>query len=157
MAHLSRRQKIAASATALVLIGSGTAAFAYWSSTGTGSGSGSTTAGESLLSITGDVASQLYPGQAAQPFTVTVQNNAANNAFVNGLTAYVTTDKTGCDGTDFTINGSAADSPVTLNFTAIDLAKDATSTSSNSIQFVNKTTPQDACKGAHITLHYASN
>ncbi|KQU65427.1 hypothetical protein [Phycicoccus sp. Root101] len=158
MAHLSRRQKIAASATALVLVGSGTAAFAFWSSTGAGSGAGSTTTGGSNLTISGDVASQLYPGQGAQPFTVTVKNNADNNARVAGLTAVVTTDKVGCDGSDFSINGSSSSaSPVTLNFTAIDLAKDVSSTSSNTIQFINKTSNQDACKDAHLVLTYASN
>src|SRR5690349_16504071 len=82
MAHLNRRQRIAAGVTALVLVGSGTAAFAYWTSTGSGSGTGSTTAGASNLSITGDVATALYPGQAAQNFTATVTNNADNNAQV---------------------------------------------------------------------------
>src|SRR5689334_2190683 len=90
MAHLNRRQRIAAGVTALVLVGSGTAAFAYWTSTGSGSGTGSTTAGASNLSITGDVATALYPGQAAQGFTATVKNLADNNAQVAGLTAYVT-------------------------------------------------------------------
>lgn len=160
MAHLSRRQKFAASATALVLIGSGTAAFAYWSSTGTGTGTGSTTAGESNLTITGGVATALYPGQAAQDFVVTVKNLADNNARVAGLKAYVTTDKTGCDASDFRVNGAEASlaSPVSLNWTAIDLAKDASSTSTNNIQFFNKPDAnQDACKGAAITLHYTSN
>lgn len=158
MAHLNRRQRIAAGVTALVLVGSGTAAFAYWTSTGQGTGSGSTTAGASNLSITGDVSTALYPGQAAQNFTATVTNNADNNAQVAGLTAYVTTDKTGCDGTNYSINGSAdAASPVALTWTAVDLAKDASATSANTIQFVNKATNQDACKGATLTLHYASN
>lgn len=157
MAHLNRRQRIAAGVTALVLVGSGTAAFAYWSSTGTGSGTGSTTAGDSNLSITGDVSTALYPGQAAQNFTATVTNNADNNAKVAGVTAYVTTDKTGCDGSDYSINGSAsAASPVDLNWTAVDLAKGASQDSVNTIQFVNKATNQDACKSATLTLHYAS-
>ena len=162
MAHLSRRQKFAASATALVLVGSGTAAFAYWSSTGTGTGTGSTTAGGSDLTIGGNVASQLYPGQGPQNFTVTVTNNADNNARVAGVSAYVTTDKVGCDGTDFAINGSTSSSvtPVSLAWSAVDLAKDAAQTSgasANTIQFINKATDQEACKGAALTLHYASN
>ncbi|MFC8503366.1 hypothetical protein ACFUC1_13465 [Pedococcus sp. NPDC057267] len=158
MAHLNRRQRIAAGVTALVLVGSGTAAFAYWSSTGSGSGTGSTTAGDSNLSITGGVSTALYPGQAGQDFTATVTNNAANNAQVAGLTAYVTTDKTGCDGSDFSINNSTgAASPVTLNWMAVDLASGKSQDSVNTIQFVDKATNQDACKGATLTLHYASN
>ena len=158
MAHLNRRQRIAAGVTALVLVGSGTAAFAYWTSTGQGTGSGSTTAGASNLSIAGDVSTALYPGQAAQNFTATVTNNADNNAQVAGLTAYVTTDKTGCDGSDYSINGSSAASPVALNWTAVDLAKGASQDSVNTIQFNNKANSnQDACKGATLTLHYASN
>jgi len=158
MAHLSRRQKIAASATALVLIGSGTAAFAYWSSTGTGTGSGSTTAGDSHLSITGDVANALYPGQDAQNFTATVKNLADNNAKVASLTAYVSTDKgSACDGSNFLINGSSAATPVSLTWTAVDLAKNGTQDSSNTIQFFNKASNQDGCKGAIVTLNYASN
>jgi hypothetical protein len=159
MAHLSRRQKIAASATALVLVGSGTAAFAYWSSTGAGTGSGSTTAGGSSLSITGDVATALFPGQDAQDFTATVTNNAANSAYVSGITAYVTTDKgADCDGSNFSINGSTGSaSPVALTWTAADLAAGGHQDSANTIAFINKAANQDGCKGAAMTLHYASN
>ena len=160
MAHLNRRQRIAAGVTALVLVGSGTAAFAYWTSTGQGTGSGSTTAGASNLSITGDVSTALYPGQAAQNFTATVTNNADNNAQVAGLTAYVTTDKSGCDGSDYLVNGSVSSqaSPVALTWTAVDLAKGESKDSANTIQFNNKAdVSQDACKGATLTLHYAAN
>ncbi|WP_406829447.1 hypothetical protein ABEG17_10600 [Pedococcus sp. KACC 23699] len=160
MAHLNRRQKIAASATALVLIGSGSAAFAYWSTSGTGTGAGSTTAGVAdQLLITGDVANALFPGQAAQNFTVTVKNTADQSSYVTGLKASVTTDKgPDCDGSNFSINGSASAAlPVALTWTAQDLAKTAQDTSINTIQFVDKPTNQDLCKGAVVTLHYTAN
>ena len=109
------------------------------------------------LTITGDVATALYPGQDAQSFSAKVVNNAENTAYVAGLTAFVTTNKTGCDGSNYSINGSAADSAVALTWVAGDLASGANRTSANTIQFVNKATAQDACKGATLTLNYASN
>lgn len=151
----SRKSIVITGTVAGVLVGG--AAFAYWSSTGTGTGSGSTTTGASNLTITGDVTPALYPGQAAQNFTAKVLNNADNTAYVAGLTAFVTTDKTGCDGSNYSINGSPADSAVALTWTAGDLASGANRTSANTIQFVNKTTNQDACKGAVLTLNYASS
>lgn len=153
----SRKSIVIAGTVAGVLVGG--AAFAYWTSTGTGTGSGSTTSGASNLSITGDVTPALYPGQAAQSFTATVKNLADNNAYVAGLTGYVTTSDAGCDGSNFSLNGSASSvNPVALTWTAIDLAKNAQSTSANTIQFINKAgTNQDACKGVSVTVHYASN
>ncbi|GAA2735045.1 hypothetical protein GCM10009867_16490 [Pedococcus aerophilus] len=158
MAHLSRRQKFAASATALVLIGSGTAAFAYWTSTGSGTGTANTTAGAADIRITGDISTALFPGQAAQDFTVTVKNWAENSAYVNTVSAYVTTDKgAACDGSNFTINNVSAATAAPIVWTAADLTSGQAVATANTIQFVNKATDQDGCKGAALTLHYASN
>src|SRR5437879_1788014 len=94
----SKKRKLIAGGVALVAIaGLATGAFAYWTSTGTGTGSGSTTAGTSDLTYSQAALSAMYPGDSAQPLTVTVTNNSTTQSeYVGGVSAYITTDKVGC-------------------------------------------------------------
>ena len=159
---MRKTQKIAivagSTAGALAL---GGVAFAYWSSTGTATGSGSTSSGAADLTISQTtVLNAMYPGDTAQNLVVNVKNNATNKARVVGVTGYVTTDKTGCDGTDFLLGGliSSEITPVALAWTTQELAHNASDNATSTIQFNNKgDANQDACKGATVTIHYASN
>lgn len=161
--NFSLKKKVAVAAAAATLVGGVGVAFAYWTSTGSGTGSASTTAGASNLSYTQAALNAMYPGDSAQPLVVTVKNeNSTGSQYVLNVKAYVTTDKAGCSGGDFKINGSAAPSveasAVALAWTATDLAAGASAaTSGDTIQFNNLTaTNQDACKNAAVTVHYVT-
>ncbi len=109
--------------------------------------------------MAGDVATQVFPGDRAQSVTATVTNTGAENYRVATLSAYVTTDKDGCTGDDYLINGVAAPSTkataVDLGIVAKDLAPRGTQDKAYTFGFNNKAdTDQDACKGAAVTVHY---
>ena len=90
-----------------------------------------------------------------------MKNVGSEKYKVQGVSAYLTTDKVGCDGSDYKLNGSAAPSTsaqaVSLGLTATDLAPTATTTVDFTVQFNNKATNQDACKGAAVTIHYIAS
>jgi hypothetical protein len=150
--------------SAIAALGIVTAAFAYFSNSGSGTGTasvGSVAAGD--LSYAQNTLSSMYPGDTAQALTVTVTNNGTQKEYVNGVSAYVTTDKAGCDSSNFLLDGTPApgptDPPRGLGWTAQELAANGgkASTSGDTIQFNDKSsTNQNACQGATVTLHYAS-
>ncbi|GAA4710694.1 hypothetical protein GCM10025782_03410 [Pedococcus ginsenosidimutans] len=157
MAHLSRRQKIAASATALVLIGSGTAAFAYWSSTGMGSGTASTSTGAPNLTVTqASAPSGMAPGIDATAITATVTNNADSKAMVSqvvvsiaSVTKALDAPAGTCDASDYTLSN-----PI-MTVGAAELAKGGSTTFSGAtLGFNNTAANQDGCKGATVHLAY---
>jgi hypothetical protein len=176
MRKLTSIQKVTvAIAAGAVGVAASGVAYAYWTTSGTGSGEGSTAAAQAttLLSFTqnphastgaAQAVAAMYPGDSAQPLSVRVKNNGGQSAYVTGVAAYITTDQTGCDGTDFLIGGSSTGTellPTPLTWTAVDLAANATQTATSTIQFNNKTgataADQDACKGAVVTVNYVAS
>lgn len=156
-------KKTAAIATAGVLgLATAGGAYAYWTTTGSGTGTGSTAAGAVTLSYTTGSLSSMYPGDSQQPLTVTVKNTSTTQkGYVAGVTAYITTDHPGCTGADYLLGGKAGAvdqaSAVPLTWAAVDLAAGASQDAKSTIQFNNTGSAQDACKGATVTLNYASN
>ncbi len=152
---------IAITATAAL---TASAAFAFWSTSGSGSGSASTTAGVSnQISFTQSTILPMYPGDASQVLTVGVQNNSADNssAQVDHVTAYITTNKAGCTGSDFLLGGLAAPSTVAtaaaLTWTGANLAHGASANATSTIQFNDTASNQDVCKTALVTLNYLAS
>lgn len=155
-------------ASTAAVVGAGSAAFAYWSSTGTGTGTAQTATAAPSLTFSTSSISGLAPGVAATPFTVTVTNSGSQSSYVSGLTAYLTvTEATNapagtCTASDYLLNGYAgADSahPQTISWSPVDLAAGAHQASggTDTVQFNDTTSNQDACQGAVVTLNYASN
>lgn len=145
-----------------LLLGTAGGAYAYWSTTGSGTGTGSTTAGETgHLDFSQSDLAAMYPGDASQDLTVTVTNNGTASAYVAAVKAYVTTDKTGCSGADFLLDGNAAPSTAAtataLTWAPQELAKGGQANATGTIQFNDTGLPQDACKGAAVTLNYVAN
>jgi hypothetical protein len=165
--QFTRNQKVAAvlGAGAMAVAGSGVA-FAYWTTTGSGTGSaGTNTAGvTNTLNFTTSTITAMYPGDVSQPFTVTVANTSTTQkVYVTNVKAYITTDKAGCTGADFLLNGVAAPSTsgtaVALGWTAKELdASGGTTpsgvTSGDAIRFNDTAANQDVCKSAVVTLNY---
>ena len=166
MKRFGFKSKLVAGAAVVALgIGVSGAAFAFWSSTGSGSGTASTTAGSSDLTYQqNETLTAMYPGDAAQPFTVTVTNNSlTQNENVANVEMYITTNKAGCTGDDFLLNGSAAHSTAAtadaLSWTSTELAANGgnATTSGDTIQFNDKpSVDQNACKSATVTLNYVT-
>jgi hypothetical protein len=159
-------KKRAAALAVVAVLAVAAAALAYWTTSGSGTGTGSVTAGTADLTVS-DTSSlaAMYPGDTAQPLSGTIKNNAGNSAKITSVTPTVTVVKDAgntasgtCDDTDFTISGT---NPMTA-FTGLsatnELASGGTAGFSGAtIKFNNKTTNQDACKGAAVTVHYTVN
>ena len=160
----SSKKRVAAigAVTAATLLGGGMAV-AYWTTTGSGSGFAATTAGiEDQLSFTQDPLTSMYPGDSSQTLKVTVKNtDAAESVYVANVGAFITTENDGCDGSNFSINGSSTGTeefPTPLNWSAGQLAAGVEVASTNTVQFNNKAgTNQDACKSAAVTINYVAS
>jgi hypothetical protein len=148
----SKIAAVAAGTAVVALVGTG--AMAYWTATGSGTGAASTSAGASNLVVTQTSTNAgLAPGVAASGITVTVQNQAANSAFVSQVVASIAgiTGAAGsCDTGDYTLSN-----PIMTNG-AGELAAGAVATFSGAtIGFHDKDSNQDGCKGATVNLAYA--
>jgi hypothetical protein len=156
MRALNKKVVTGVVAGTLVLAGSGVA-YAYWTATGSGTGSATTAAGGSNLFLAQtSTISNLHPGGAAQAITGRVTNKADNAAYVTSVTVTIVgvalaPGATGCDKTDYVIANSI-----------MNVGKDLAGKggvaefSGASIQFNNKETSQDACKGASVLLNYTA-
>jgi hypothetical protein len=138
-------------AIGIAVIGGGVA-FAYFSSTG--AGSGTATAGSAAVPIvvkqTSSVAG-LAPGVAPIALSGNFDNGNTGPVYVASVTASVTgSDKTNCDATNFVITGTSTPRVEVPVGTAVG------SWTGLSIAFVNKTTNQDACKGAVAAIAYVA-
>lgn len=166
--HFSLKKKVAAVATTAVILGGAGAAFGYWTTTGSGEGAASTTAGVSdTLSFTTATIDAMYPGDSEQDVTVTLENDGPDESvYVTSVKAFVTVaDGAGedCDADDFLLNDAeapgSAGAAIELNWAPRDIAVDASYSTDglDTIQFNNKATAQDDCKGAVVTLHYLAS
>lgn len=147
--------------TALAVATAGVA-YAYWTTSGSGTGTATTATGSATaFTVTGNVTNAMFPGDAPQTVTATVQNKGSENYKVQTLKAYVTTDKSGCTGADYLVNGAAAPSTALtaadLAITPVDLAPNATTTKTFTMQFNNTGGNQDACKGAAVSINYLAS
>jgi hypothetical protein len=165
MRKLSMKQKALVAGVGVAVLSTSGVAFAYWTTGGTGSGTASTSAGAAnKLGIGGDVPLAMYPGDSAQTITATVTNNGSENYKVQSLKAYLTVadpqGTAGCSSSDYLINNVAAPGTAAaaadLSITPIDLAPAGTQTVDYTIHFNNKSTNQDFCKGASVTVHYVA-
>ena len=159
----TKKRSVALLAAGVIGLATAGGAYAYWTSLGGGTGTATTKAGStSALVVTGNATGAMFPGDSEQTVTATVKNTGTENYTVNSVKAYVTTDKAGCDGSNYLIGGGAApttsDNAVAITLDSFDLAPAATTTGTFKMQFNNKTdTKQDACKGAAVTIHYVAN
>ena len=151
MPRLGNKRAIIFTAVTVLLVGAG-AAFAYWSTTGAGTGSAGTGTTVAIVVNQTSTVSGLAPGVAAKSLSGNFDNANTGPVYVAAVTATVTgTDKTGCDASDYTIAGTAtvgAEVPVGTGVGAW---------SGLTIQFNNKATNQDPCKGAVVAIAYTSN
>jgi hypothetical protein len=152
MPRFSKKTIAVAVGTVVVLAGAGVA-YAYWTNNGSGTGGAATGTNVGVTVKQTSTVSGLAPGGPAQPLSGNFDNSNGSPVYVAAVTATVTgTDKAGCGPTDYTIAGTA---PVNAEIPA---GQEVGSWSGLTIQFNNKpATNQDVCKGAAVTISYASS
>ncbi len=156
MFKLTRKRALILSAAGLLIVVG--VAIAYWTAGGSGTGTAGVAGSQSGLTANQTTTlTAMYPGDSAQTIGGDFDNPNPGPIFVSTVTASISsvTKASGapagtCDATDFTL----ANAVMTVN------AQVASGTAKGSwtgatIQFNNKATNQDACKGATVNLSYA--
>lgn len=151
------KKKLGTIFAVLGLMAISTAAYAYWTTGGSGTGSGSAGNVAALTVTQTTTLSAMYPGDSAQTLSGKFNNPNAGPAYVGTVTASISgvTKATGapagtCEASDFTLASAA----MTVNADVPSGTAQGAWTGAT-IKFNNKTTNQDACKGATVNLAYA--
>ena len=141
---------------AVTVLAGGGAAFAYWTAGGSGTGTGTTAASTSnVTAVQTTTVSNLAPGAAAQPLSGNFTNTNSGPVYVGTVTASIASvfkagsPAVGCDATDYTITGAA----MTVN-AQVPVGTAQGAWTGATVQFNNKATNQDACKGAVVNFAY---
>lgn len=150
----TKRGAILGVVMALALAG---AAFAYWTSTGSGTGSASAAGGSTpLTAVQTTVLTPMFPGDTAQTISGNFNNPNSGPIYVSSVTVSISsvTKASGaaagtCDATDFTLA-----TPVMSVATEVAAGTAKGAFTGAKINFNNKTSNQDACKGATVALAY---
>jgi hypothetical protein len=153
------KKRIAAIAiiTTILVGGGGAVAYGYWSAGGAGTGTATTGTSTSITAVQGTSVTNLAPGSTAQVISGTFTNTNSGPVYVTSVTASISsvTKAVGapsgtCDATDYTLTNA------TMAVGAqIPVGTAQGSWTGATIGFNNKSTLQDACKGATVNLAYA--
>ncbi|MDQ1536938.1 MAG: hypothetical protein QOE58_1331 [Actinomycetota bacterium] len=155
--HKFTKKSVAVATGTVLLASGGGAAFAYW--TNSGSGTGTATSGTNVaVTINQTAVTGLYPGQSAQTLAGTFNNSNAGATYVTAVTATGYT----IDATHVTAGCLANAGHYTLGGTATVGANVPSGSAVGSwtgltITMNNLGTNQDFCKGAIVTVTYASS
>ena len=153
MPKSNRRRSAIGIVAAILLLSAG--AYAYWTIGGGGSGSAATGDVTAITVNQTSVVADMHPGDSPQTLSGDFTNGNDGPVYVGTVTASIASvTKAGgapdgtCDASDYTLTGAA----MTVN------AEVPTGTggawTGATLQFNNKATNQDACKGATVTLAY---
>ena len=143
-----RRKRAAVALAAVASLALAAGAYAFFSSTGSGTGTASvgTSSGIALSSAT--PVSNLYPGGADVPVTVSVHNPGAGAENVGTISGKVA-DNGGCLGSWFQVDD------ITYNHD-IAAGNDGPNASTK-VRMLDSNTNQDACQGKTLTINWSSN
>ena len=149
-----KRSAIGVVAVILLLVGG---AYAYWTITGSGTGSATTGDVAAITVNQNTVLEAMYPGDSPQTISGDFTNGNDGSVYVGTVTASISsvTKAVGapagtCDATDYTLTNAA----MTVN-AEVPSGTDVGAWTGATLQFNNKATNQDACKGATVNLAYA--
>ena len=156
MAKLTKTKKISLMATALVVLFGG-AAYAYWTAGGSGTGSATTGTNVPITAVQTSTVPAMGPGDSAQTLSGNFNNTNSGPVFVATVTASVSSvTKAGgapagtCDASDYTL----ANATMTVG-TEVAAGTASGAWTGATLKFNNKTSNQDACKGATVNLAYS--
>ena len=160
--QFKKRRLIPVALAILVLVVGSGVAYAYWTAGGSGSGTGSAAAGTvPVTAYQTTLISGMYPGDVAQTLSGDFTNTNSGPVYVTSVTASIFSVTGGagtCDASDFLIGGLVGDThtqTVAVGATiAVAPIIHTGAWTGITIQFNNKATNQDGCKGALVTLHY---
>ena len=131
--------------------------YAYWTAGGSGDGTATAGSTEGITVNQTSVLDAMYPGDSAQTLSGDFTHANEGPAYVGTVTASIASVVKAagapagtCDATDFTLSNAE----MTVN-AEVPTGEHKGSWSGATIQFNNKATNQDACKGATVNLHYA--
>ena len=157
MRHFTKKT-VAVAAGALLLVSGAGAAYAYWTNSGAGSGTAETGTNAAVTVNQTSVITGMYPGGPAQTLAGNFNNPNAGATHVTAVTATgYTIDATsvaaGCTvaGGNYSLGGTA---PVGADVPAGNATGAWTGLN---ITMNNLGTNQDFCKGATVTILYASS
>jgi len=158
MTRFTKKKKIALLAAGVVVVGSSGAAYAYWTNSGSGTGTAVTGTNSAVTVVQTSSISGMYPGEGTRALSGNFNNPNAGNTYVTAVTA------TGyaIDATHVTAGCTVAQGNYTLGGTSntpgdVAAGNGVGSWSGLTVQMNNLGTNQDACKGATVTITYASS
>lgn len=133
------------------------AAIAYWTAGGSGTGTAATSDPTNQLTVNQTATlSAMYPGDSPQTLSGDFDNPTGNSVYVGTVTASIDSvtkngnPVVGCDATDFDLQ-----SPAMGVNAEVPAGASTGSWGGATIQFKDKPSNQDACKGVTVNLSYA--
>jgi hypothetical protein len=158
MLKFTKRRATVVLGVIAVLVVAG-AAIAYWTAGGSGTGSAATASGAGSLTVnqTGTLTA-MYPGDSAQTLSGTFDNPTGALVHVSQVAVSISSvtkngnPVVGCDDSDYTLSGS----PMTVN-AEVPAGNGKGNWTGATIQFNDKASNQDACKGATVNLSYTAS
>lgn len=153
--RINKKSKVAVVTAVFVLAGGG-AAFAYWTIGGSGTGTAVTGTSVDITAVQTTVVAPMYPGDAPQTLAGNFTNTNTGPVYVAQVTASIAsvTQAVGavgiCGATDYTLT-----LPVMAVNAEVPVGTGTGAWSGATIQFNNKASNQDGCKGATVNLAYA--
>ncbi|MCW2815431.1 MAG: hypothetical protein JWN84_2886 [Nocardioides sp.] len=151
-----RRKKWVVAATAIGVVAAAAGAYAYWTAGGTGSGSATTGTTTPVTVVQTTDLDDLAPGVLPQTLSGEFNNPNDASVYVGTVTiSSITVTKSGtavagdCDADDYTLGGTAVVND------EIEAGDGVGAWTGLTIEFNNKVTSQDQCKGATVAIAYA--
>lgn len=140
-------KKVVVSLSVIAVLATAVAAYAYFTSSGSGTGSASV-GSSSEIALSGSTVSDLFPGGADVPVTVTLDNSAGGGNEHIGTVSGTVEDNGLCLGSWFVVDD--------INYDAT-LDAGATDTADTNVRMTDTGTDQDACQGKTMTIDWSSN
>ena len=156
MFRMNKKRGTVLAVIGVLLIATG--AVAYWTAGGSGTGSGSAAGTQTGLTANQTTTlTAMYPGDSAQTLSGNFDNPNSGPIHVATVTASISSVAKAagapagtCDATDFTL----ASATMTVN-AEVPAGNAQGAWTGATIKFNNKSSNQDACKGATVNLSYA--
>ncbi len=155
--YRGRRRVGAAALALLALMAAAGVAYSYWTAGGTGTGTATADTAQNVSVNQTTTVTPMYPGDSPQTISGTFDNTNSGPVYVTSVTASIASvTKAGgapagtCDATDFTLANATA----VVN-SEVPSGSGRGSWTGPTIQFNDKATNQDACKGATVHLSYS--